>query len=731
MTTPLRLLLVEDSPEDAALIVRALERAGYRPTVERVEDGEGMADALARGPWDLVIADHSLPRFDSASALAALRAADIDVGCLIVSGHLGEEAAVEAMRSGADDYVLKDKLGALAGAVERTLRTAEVRRERHRADGRYKSLVLHAPLGIVTVDREGLVTSLNPAFEEMSGHTIAEATGRHFSDYIHPEDVDGMRKGFAAALTAPAPLTTVVRVRHRGDLYFHAELTVTRLTEAGETTGLFGIFRDISERRAMERELRLSEARLRTLVESAPDGIYTLAPSGEVQSINPALMRMLGLDFTMVGRRFREIVFPDDLEKAMDTFARRLRGEVIPPFELRLRKQDGTPLDVEITSARLTEGGAVAGTLGIVRDITTRRQAEAQQVRLQAALQAAATDWTVTFDAVPMHALLVNAEGRIQRLNRSARDAIGATWDEVLGRTVDSVQGSLWGEASRLVRDAFEHDAAMDTQHEDVSTHRVWNLVAAPVTTSEGPHVVLLIRDTTDLVQLQRTLSHQRAMAALGALVAGVAHEVRNPLFAISATLDAFEARYGKEPEFAKYTGNLRPEVQRLSALMRDLLEYGRPPALQVVSTDMMPVVREVIARSEPVAGARGIEIILAADGQPFVVPHDPARLVQVVQNLLDNALVHAPAKSRIRVTIRPEGDGGTRWLALVIEDDGNGFRPDDLPHVFEPFYSKRRGGTGLGLSIVERLVDQHHGRVRAENRPEGGARVTVQLPIP
>jgi signal transduction histidine kinase len=65
------------------------------------------------------------------------------------------------------------------------------------------------------------------------------------------------------------------------------------------------------------------------------------------------------------------------------------------------------------------------------------------------------------------------------------------------------------------------------------------------------------------------------------------------------------------------------------------------------------------------------------------------------------------------------------------VEDEGNGFRTEDIPHVFEPFYSKRRGGTGLGLSIVERLVDQHGGRVRAENRPEGGARVTVRLPIP
>ncbi|HET7041696.1 MAG TPA: ATP-binding protein, partial [Gemmatimonadales bacterium] len=552
-------------------------------------------------------------------------------------------------------------------------------------------------------------------------------------------------------------------------------------------------------------------------------------------------------------------VYPDDLPMAMDTFSRRLRGEQIPPFELRLRKADGTPLHVEITSARLTEGGEVAGTLGIVRDITARkalakelelreerfrlvtlatqdavydwdlvhdtiwwneraatmfgvapptgagiewwkaqihpddrarviagldraaaerqalwtdeyrfrhtgggwrvlmdmgmylyaedgtpvrmigamsditerRQGELEQVRLQAALQAAATDWTATFDAVPMHALLVNAEGKIQRLNRSARDAAGLTWTEALQRPLATLPGGLWRYAAELVGQAFASSAPVVGQHEEEGAARVWNLVAAPVVTSMGVHAVLLIRDTTDLVQLQRTLAHQQTMAALGAVVAGVAHEVRNPLFAISATLDAFEARFGKEPEFSKYPTNLRPEVQRLSALMRDLLEYGRPPALQIVAADLVPVIRETIARSEGPASARGVELRYAAEAESCLVPHDPARMAQVIQNLLDNALVHAPAGSTIHVTLAPVTEGTSRRLALAIEDEGPGFRPQDLPHVFEPFYSKRRGGTGLGLSIVERLVDQHGGRVRAENRPGGGARVTVLLPLP
>jgi PAS domain S-box-containing protein len=730
MAERIRVLLVEDSPDDAELVTRALERGGYPAEMVRVEDKDGMVAALARGPWDLVIADHSLPRFSSTAAIATLRAVDEDIGCVIVSGSLGEEAAVQAMRAGADDYVLKDRLGGLGPAVERTFRTAQARRDRRRAEGRYRLLVESAPDGVVTADRNGVITSLNPAFETMCGVAIADAIGRHFSEFVHPDDAAAMAAGFAGALAAETPLRTQIRVLNRGGLYFHAELTVSRLMEEGRVVGLFSIFRDVSERRTMERELRRSEGNLRTLVNSAPDGIFTLTLRGELSGINPALQALLGEDHIRLGRHFRDFIHPDDLARASDSFARRLRGEIIPPYELRLVRGDGEDVVVEITSAALTEGGKVTGTLGIVRDISVRREEEQVRARLQAAIQAAANDWTATFDAVPMMVLLLDHESRIQRLNRAARVAMGAPWKELLHRALTEVPGQLWETAAAAARQARLHGTPRAEQLDEGRGGRTWNVVAAPMRTSTGGEIVLVIRDTTELAELQRNLARERTMSALGALVAGVAHEVRNPLFAISATLDAFEARFGKEPEYARYTGNLRPEVARLSTLMRDLLEYGRPAELQLVLGDITAVVRETIARSEAAAATRGIRFEVATPDGVLVTRHDPARLQQVVQNLVDNALVHAPAASRILITLARHQRGTMPWSRITVEDEGPGFKGEDLPHVFEPFYSKRRGGTGLGLSIVERLVEQHGGQVVAENRAEGGARVTVQLPL-
>src|SRR5215207_2795737 len=133
MGMPLKVLLVEDSEDDALLLVRRLRRGGYDPTWERVDTSADMEAALDGRNWDLIISDHSMPAFSSLAALGLLRRKGfVDLPFIIVSGRIGEDAAVAAMKAGAHDYLMKDNLARLNSAIERELRDAEVRRERHR-----------------------------------------------------------------------------------------------------------------------------------------------------------------------------------------------------------------------------------------------------------------------------------------------------------------------------------------------------------------------------------------------------------------------------------------------------------------------------------------------------------------------------------------------------------------------------------------------------------------------
>src|ERR1041385_1079556 len=134
MPKTLRVLIIEDSLDDAELLLRELRRGGYEPAHERTDTAAATSAALGRGPWDVVIADHSLPQFSGLEALDLLKQTRRDIPFLILSGTIGEETAVAVMKAGADDYIMKDKLARLVPAVEHALRDAEVRRERRRAD---------------------------------------------------------------------------------------------------------------------------------------------------------------------------------------------------------------------------------------------------------------------------------------------------------------------------------------------------------------------------------------------------------------------------------------------------------------------------------------------------------------------------------------------------------------------------------------------------------------------
>ena len=141
MTKPLRVLVVEDSEDDALLLVRELQRNDYEVECERVETGEAMDAALENQAWDIIIADYSMPHFSGLEALKLLQQSALDLPFIIVSGAIGEDVAVEAMKAGAHDYLIKGNLIRLGPAVERELREAEVRRKRKQAEEEREALI--------------------------------------------------------------------------------------------------------------------------------------------------------------------------------------------------------------------------------------------------------------------------------------------------------------------------------------------------------------------------------------------------------------------------------------------------------------------------------------------------------------------------------------------------------------------------------------------------------------
>lgn len=457
--------------------------------------------------------------------------------------------------------------------------------------------------------------------------------------------------------------------------------------------------------------------------------IFLLDASGRVRSWNQGAELIKGYRAEQILGRHFSLFYPEEDIAAgkplWELDQAELRGK-LEDTGWRVR-EDGSRFyaNVIITALR-DERGQLAGFIKVTRDITARREAEVWQQQLFEPLRKAAVEWRRTFDAVELPIVVLDGQGRILRLNQAAQVLSGRSLEALQGQTLELMGPRMpWAQASALVAEMLQTQEAGSTQVYDTRTQLAWELSVHPDGGTEGARFILVMKDISRMMVLQDLLRQSKALSLLGEMMAGVAHEVRNPLFGISSTLDALEARLKGEGAYARHLAVLRQEVQRLTVMMNDLLAYGRPSGTQRQAQDLEPVLEEAVRACAELARTRGVQVRLScAPGLPQV-RMEPGRLTQVFQNLLSNALYHAPPGSTVTLSAELRGP----WLECVVIDEGPGFQVDDLPRLFEPFFSRREGGVGLGLPIVQRIVEQHEGRVCAGNGPTGGARVVVRLP--
>jgi len=319
------------------------------------------------------------------------------------------------------------------------------------------------------------------------------------------------------------------------------------------------------------------------------------------------------------------------------------------------------------------------------------------------------------------------SDGIVRRVNTAAQKLSGLSFADLIGRRLeDFPRCQPWiGAAEMLARAAGGE--AVSTQVREPLSNRTWELAAMPF--HDGPIgslVIFVARDLTDLLELQESLRRTEVMSTLGALVAGVAHEVRNPLFAISATIDAFEGRALDQALFDDYTARLRVELVRLKELMADLLEYGRPADPELRRGTVRTSIENALRSTAALAASLEVTVDASMHGADAEAMIDERRLPTAFRNLLDNAIRHSARGGHVELRVERRND----VVEITVRDRGTGFDDADLPHLFEPFFTRRRGGTGLGLSIVHRTIEQHGGSIVAENHPDGGARMRVRLPL-
>jgi len=387
MGKPLRVLIVEDSEDDALLLIFELRRGNYSPISRRVETVEAMQKALDEETWDLVVSDYVLPGFSGLEALKLVRRTGLDLPFIILSGKIGEDTAVNAMKEGANDYLIKGNTSRLIPAIEREMQEAEVRRRRREAEAalvrserRYKRLVAAVTDYIYTVtinDGSVVKTSHGPGCLSVTGYSHEDYMNNPFLWYqmIYEEDrpdVTSLTNDIRAGKDIPS---LEHRIRHKdGSIRWVINTIVPRYSEQGELIAYDGLISDITKRKRAEESLKLHSAAL----EAAANAIVITDSDGVVISVNQAFTEMtgykleeaVGRDMSFLKSDLHGPEFYQDLRQTI-TAGEVWQGEMIN------RRKDGALYPEEQTITPVAdENGHINHFICIKQDITERKLAE-------------------------------------------------------------------------------------------------------------------------------------------------------------------------------------------------------------------------------------------------------------------------------------------------------------------------------------------------------------------
>jgi PAS domain S-box-containing protein len=741
----LSVLLVEDSAADAELLLHELTSGGYDVTSVRVETAEDMRTALELGTWDLVLSDYSLPTFSAPAALAVLHDTTIDIPFLIVSGTIGEETAVAALKAGASDFLVKGRLARLVPAIERELREASTRRARRvleeqlrESQARSAYALDAAGAGVWEFDLATNATRWTERISVMLGlpPTPIETDLDGFREHVHPEDVPRLNAALARAIDAGAPYHVEFRAATADPTPRWISSTGQVIRNAnGTPTGMMGISLDVTHDKRAERHLRESEERFRLITETISE-VFWIADADfqQLVYVSPAYEQIWGraLDSDEPQSLYAAI-HPEDRARIRDAVNSRTRG----PFEreYRIVRPDGQIRWIwERGFPVRAADGSVRQYVGAAQDVTQRVEAEharhAAKQRMRFALEASRVgiwETDLTTDA--------------------------SYWSDVCEVLHGLPPGTFGGTFQAFLDCLHPHDRddVRETIHRAINEHQeveleyrtVWpdgtvrhiRSTARFYTDATGRPVrgAGIAMDVTDRRSLEEQLRQTQKLEAIGQLAGGIAHDFNNLLTAILGYCELLTDQIDADKPLGRDLREIKAAGERAAALTRQLLAFSRKQVLTVTPLDLNDIVRAIHQMLSRLIGERIQIRIELAETLPAIMA-DASQIEQVIVNLAVNARDAMPNGGELSVRtahLEPDGSYHTPSVLLTVTDTGTGMTPAVSSRIFEPFFTtKERGrGTGLGLAAVHGIVTQLNGSIEVESALGRGSTFKIRLP--
>ena len=790
--TLLRFLHLEDSPEDAELVGSILAET-FACEGRRVQTRPEFVAALDAGGFDVILSDFSLPGFDGLAALEAARRTQPEVPFIFVSGTIGEEKAIESLKRGGTDYVLKDNLSRLPAAVRRALEEAAQRRARRQAEEELaesrrlvERIVESSPDAVYVVDLEERRTIFsNHQLARLLGYAPEEeAAPRDPFDAaaLHPEDAGRLPQELARFVEARdgAVLEREFRMRHRrgGWRWLNARETVFGRGRGGSPATILGLAKDVTKKKLDEQRWAVQYEATHVLAESAtwesavPRLLECLCRRlgfalGELWEPEPAgrLLRHVaiwhlpgveagdwmgssrGLGFPagsgLIGRAW-ESGRPEWVADVLEDpgFTRRrlaeaagLRGALALP--LRGGPEAGPCGVMALFGREPVDDGSLAvvvETLGNqIGEFRERKRAQ-EKIREQAALLECAREAILVEDLA----------GQITYWNPAAERLYGCRAAEAMEEGVKSL---LYEGTPATVREARTRvltegawSGLLDQKTRagaEIVVQSHWTLIrdAAARPTS----LLVINTDVTEARRLEAKFMRAQRMESIGALAGGIAHDLNNVLSPILMAVEILRRKLA-DPQGLRILGTLETSARRGADLVKQVLTFARGSEGERTTLQVGHLVREMekIARE---TFPKSIRVRVDVAGDLWTVSGQATPLHQVLMNLCVNARDAMPAGGTLALRaenvvlddatcrVNPGSSPGPHIL-LTVSDTGTGIEGEHLERIFDPFFTTKVGsGTGLGLSTSSSIVKSHGGFMDVYSERDRGTSFKVFLP--
>lgn len=655
------------------------------------------------------------------------------------------------------------------------------------SEARLAGIVSNAADAIISIDEEQKITLFNTGAERIFGYSTSEALGRPL-ELLLPEQFQARHKQYIREFAATGRTARQmgerlpILGRRKSGEEFPAEATISKL-EVDGTRLLTVILRDITARKRAEEGLRNSEERFRTAFEDAPIGMALVGLDGLFLNVNGSLCGIVGYSQKeLLTKTFQDITYPDDLELNLANVRRLLQGEISSyQMEKRYLHKDGHLVTILLTGSLVRDSrGRPLYYIAQIQDISERKQLEQAWrfladagPRLAASLEPQTTLTTIAGLTVPALAdwCVLDLLGEDRRVHWVESMAATPEKSRVLREMLTtyshdpSRQGHIVADVLRTgqpallpeMPEAVLVDTAEDERHLEL-LHRLEprSGIVVPLLARERIlGVVILVASESGRRYGARDLALAEELARRAALAIDnarlhekseqatrtrdevlriVAHDLRTPLNVISlCTGVLLKCPPEKRASDTKPLESIRKAVDRANRLIQDLLDVARMEAGRL-SVDRgpeqtAPLVKEAAELHRALAEEKSIQLTTAIPEDAPPVFADRDRVLQILSNLLGNALKFTPGGGQITLRAEPAGS----MMRFSVSDTGPGIPEEDLPHLFEPFWQApagRKQGAGLGLTIVKGLVDAHGGHLWVESSPGVGSTFFFSLPI-